>query len=96
VKRKAPIKAAVSKRGRGRPKKQAKTNATTSNRLYFRLRRRENGESMVFHTPEKGFPDITNSSLVAFKGVGSIPVVGSKVPFEGLKVSAESAAQAQS
>jgi len=95
-KRKAPTKNAVTtKPGRGRPKKQAKGSAPTSNRLHFRLRGRETGEGMIFFNPEKGYLDFTDSNYVAFKGVASLPAVGNKVPFEGFKVSAEAITRAQ-
>jgi hypothetical protein len=94
-KRKAITKATASNVGRGRPKKQAKTSADSSNRLFFRLRGRETGERVIFSNLDKGYLDFTNSDFVAFKGVGSMPAVGSAVPFEGFKVSAEAAAKAE-
>jgi hypothetical protein len=94
-KRKAPTKATGAKASRGRPKKQAKTSANTSNRLFFRLRGRETGEEVIFSNPHKGHLDFTDSEFVAFKGVGSMPAVGSAVPFEGFKVSADAATTAE-
>jgi hypothetical protein len=88
-KRKATTKATASKPGRGRPKKQAKSSESTSGRLFFCLRGRETGERVIFSNPHKGYLDFTNSEFVAFKGVGSMPAVGSAVTFEGFKVSAE-------
>jgi hypothetical protein len=49
----------------------------------------------ILSSPHKGYLDFTNGDFVAFKGVGSMLAVGSAVPFEGFKVSAEAAAQAE-
>jgi hypothetical protein len=57
-KRKALIKAAASKRGRGRPKKQVKTNTTSSNCLLFRLQGCETSERWCSTLRKK---DISNS-----------------------------------
>jgi hypothetical protein len=91
-KRKAATSPPRPKPGRGRPKKQA--NATRpATRLFIRFRGRDTGEGVIFYRPECGYIDFTDSDCVAFKGVCSMPAVGTKVPFEGFKVDSSAGTQ---
>jgi hypothetical protein len=39
----------------------------------------------VFYTPKKGHLEFTDSDFVAFKGIASMPAVGSNVPLVRLQ-----------
>lgn len=59
------------------------------------MRGRKTGENVVFSTPQSGYLDFTDENFVAFKGVISTPAVGNNVLFEGFKINAEAAANAE-
>ncbi|KAH7067011.1 hypothetical protein BKA63DRAFT_523568 [Paraphoma chrysanthemicola] len=86
----------VGESSEGRPRKRFNTNTTTAHRLYFRLRGRETSEGLVLCDPKKGVLDFTDERFVTFKAVGSIEYVGSKVPFEGFKISQTPKTKAES
>ena len=80
-------------RSRG-PRKKAKTNRASPNRLFFQLRGRETGEGQIFFDPHKGYLDFADNRFATFKGVGHLPYIGENVPFEGFKLSTDAASKA--
>jgi hypothetical protein len=73
------------------PKKQKTAiEPTPARRVYLRIESYETGEGEELHVPDAGYIDFTSNDCIAFEGLmKTLTYVGSKVKFEGYKISDE-------
>lgn len=71
-------------------KRKTATQPIPSRRVYLRLEGYETGEGEELHVPDPGYIDFSSNDCIAFEGLmKSLTYVGSKVKFEGYKISDE-------